>query len=302
MIVRDPCKRFDDLIDIAAVSDANRGSDSVSRRRTARFIDDLAVTNNTVGNRNLDIIARQNSRAAQADVRDHAPFTGFQNNEVAILVRGIGDDRYAGKQIGQRVFCCETQRKTDDTGRCHPGGYIDVPCKKDEIDCQRDQQYLQDSTDERQHARMQHASHPASPDGCEDERKQATKKAVPDEYRDRPEYTERNVLRRGGHPQAVRCHRQANQNKRNENRPVKQGDQLIIEFRLRPGDKLGNRLAQDEVRDLAEQDESHGDRRGLQIDIRADKLSPGLHLIDEVVQRFTTCVSGFAGLDQNSWS
>ena len=51
---------------------------------------------------------------------------------------------------------------------------------------------------------------------------------------------------------------------------------------------------------FAEKYKSHGDRHGLQIDIWADNLSPGLHLIDEVVQRFSTCVSEFLGLDQYS--
>ena len=86
----------------------------------AGLIDDLAVTNDAIRYRDLHVIARKDPCAAQPDVGNDASFTRVEDDEVAILVRRIHDNRYAGKKIRKCIPGCKTERETDDTGRGDP--------------------------------------------------------------------------------------------------------------------------------------------------------------------------------------
>ena len=56
-LFRDGFECCDHIIDITAVGDTNRNADAMFFRRSASFIDDFAVAENTVRNRNLNIVA-----------------------------------------------------------------------------------------------------------------------------------------------------------------------------------------------------------------------------------------------------
>ena len=62
----------DHLVNVTTIGDAYRDANSMFERRAAGLVNDLAITENAIGNRNLDIVAREQARAAQADVRDDA--------------------------------------------------------------------------------------------------------------------------------------------------------------------------------------------------------------------------------------
>ena len=58
------------LVDVTAVRDTHSNTNSVLCRRSAGFIDYLAIADNAVGDGYLHIIARQDARAAKADIGD----------------------------------------------------------------------------------------------------------------------------------------------------------------------------------------------------------------------------------------
>ncbi len=71
-------------------------------------------------------------------MRDFATLTGIEYDEIADLVRRIGEYEYAGKQIGQGILGGETDRDADDTGRRQPGGHVDFPGGKYDINSEYD--------------------------------------------------------------------------------------------------------------------------------------------------------------------
>lgn len=87
MVGCDLAQNVDYVINVASIGNTDGNSNTVLPRGTASFIDNLTVADNAVGNRNFDIVTRQNSRTAQANVGNNAALPGVENDKVALLNR-----------------------------------------------------------------------------------------------------------------------------------------------------------------------------------------------------------------------
>ena len=65
---------------------------------------------------------------------------------------------------------------------------------------------------------------------------------------------------------------------------MQQRDKIIVELARGPADNLCDDPRNQEVGQLANEDENDRDRHGLQINVWAQELGPGLNLFDGVLQ------------------
>lgn len=87
VICSDAFECRNNMVDVTAIGNTDSDPDAVFLGWPASLVDDLAVAQNAVRNRDFHIIPCEQARAAQTDVSDDAAFAGIENNKVAGFVR-----------------------------------------------------------------------------------------------------------------------------------------------------------------------------------------------------------------------
>ena len=108
--------RFD-VVHVAAVGDPDAHPDPVLDVGPTAFVVDLRVPHHRVGDRDLDVVAGQQTGAADADLGDHAALAAVEGDEVADLVGPVREDEDAREQVRQRVARREADRQAGDAAR-----------------------------------------------------------------------------------------------------------------------------------------------------------------------------------------
>jgi len=120
---------------------------------------------------------------------------------------------------------------------------------------------------------------------------QPAEKGVPDNNCDCSQNTERNELRRFRQAKPSCPHRKPDEHKGDKNRPMQQRNKIVVEFIGRPAYDLRDNSRNQEIGQLAKKNETDRDSCGLQINVRAHELNPGLNLIDCVLQQAAIALS-----------
>ena len=104
-------------IDVGVVGDPHGDAQPHLGARPSRLVDDLRSTDDGVGDRELDVVARDDPGRAQPDARHltTCPTRGaVQDDVVTNPVRGVGDDEDSGEEVREGVLRRETDREGRD--------------------------------------------------------------------------------------------------------------------------------------------------------------------------------------------
>ncbi len=199
----------------------------------ARLVSNRTVADNAIRDRDFDIVARQDARTAQTDMRNDASLPRIENNVVARLVGRVHDNRHAGEKVRQRVARREAQCQADDTGRRDPCRDIDIPRQEQEVNGQHEQHDLRDILDQREHAGLDELVAAVSPRRLHENVGKLAQHVVPDHDGNGLEDTEGDELGSGRQVDVLRGESEAQQHERHEDRLMNESDQPVIEIRLR---------------------------------------------------------------------
>ncbi len=102
----------------------------------SRFVDDLGITHDRIGDGYLNIGSRQNAGASNANVSHFSTVAGIQDDKITNFIGRVRHDEHTGKQVSQSILGRKTNRYTHDACRGQPGRHVDIPGRKKHVNSQ----------------------------------------------------------------------------------------------------------------------------------------------------------------------
>ncbi len=268
------------LVDVGAVGDGNASPDAVAVGRSARLVDDLGGSHHAIGDGDLDVVAGEQPGGAQADLGDLAAFPTVEDDEVADLVGPVGQDGHSGEQVGQRVLGGEGEGETDDPGRRHQAGHVDVPDEQDRVEAGDEDHHRAGVGEQRLGGLLHHAeavlvlAHRG-----QKQPQEAQAEGEPDDDEDRLHHQDRVALRRGAELEPVGSQDQSAQSHRGEDGTVQQRHQLVVEVGLGTSHEALQRAGENSVDDPRQDGGDDDDRQRLCVGVPVEEVD---NLVPEV--------------------